>query len=377
MTRARHVVSAALFAVGVVLGCDRDREKGSSDPQSQDGPTLVLLDSVTLAESDSLYVGLPAWIHAAPDGTYLIPDPQTAAVYHFAGDGRYVKRFGRRGKGPGEFSSPGRIALDDSLVYVSDEGLLEVFNYRTGEYVRQLRTGKVWINSLTAKNGRVFFDAVDRVRRSTVAAVGPHDTIKAGGPFPPPLGRSQILDQFLAYTHIAALGGDTIAVAVQNNTSILVGSFDAGTFTAHNVPARVRRGAPDELIATISDDNPAPAQNALYKLSVPSAIGRLPNGQLAYIAADEELVEGGLSARLYVSVIEPKTRKVCRRSRTGRAGPTPMGGVARRYSRCIESERKRVDRRTPRDSAIPDPDQFVRLDHRNRKMIKRHNRSLT
>lgn len=312
MTRSRHVVFAVLFAVGIVLGCDRDAgEKGSADPQSPGGPTLVLLDSITLDESDSLYVGLPGWIHAAPDGTYLIADPQTAAIYHFAGDGRYLKRFGRRGKGPGEFSAPGRIALDDSLVYVGDEGLLEVFNFRTGEYVRQLRIGKVWINSLAAKDGRLFFDAVDRDRKSTVAAVNPHDTIKAGGPFPPPLGRSKILDKVFAYTHIAALGGDTIAVAVQNNTSILVGSFDAGNFTAHNVPARVRMGAPDELLASITDGNPAAAQNALYKLSVPSAIGRLSNGQLAYIAADEEMLENRLIARLYVSVIDTKRDRSC------------------------------------------------------------------
>jgi hypothetical protein len=278
-------------------------------------PSLVLADTVLLKETDSVFVGEPSGFVAAPDGTFLIGDRRTSSVHHFAADGSRIKSFGSAGSGPGEFTAIGRLEVDgDSLVYVDNVRRLEIFDYRTGQFKRRKPVPQVVINSIVAQNGYIYINDVKHGRKHTVAAIrADSDSITYGGPYPSYLGRSRVVDEMFAITLLARIGGgDSLAIAVQGTDHIYLGSFREASFDSVRINVARRQGARRDLLDKIDDTNPAEAaQAALYKSSIPWAIGRLSSGHVAYVAADEFLLTNRLGARLFISLVDPQTGSSC------------------------------------------------------------------
>ncbi|MGH7501768.1 MAG: hypothetical protein ACREL7_08425 [Longimicrobiales bacterium] len=234
-------------------------------------------------------------------------------VHHYAADGSYVGSIGRRGKGPGEFvAQPGVLVVDaDSLLFVKDGALVEIFEYPSGRFRQQAALGGFSVPG-QALDGRLFFGRVDRDRRTTVGALQiTADSPALGGPFPSPLGRSVVLDHMFSYVQVTTLGtDDTVAVAVQGSDYLFVGAFDEPSYDSIHVPVIQRHGARPDLLERITDD-PRTAEPALYQVSVPWALAQLPNGYVAYVAADQELSNNRLLASLYVSVVDTQRRSTC------------------------------------------------------------------
>jgi hypothetical protein len=55
-------------------------------------------------------------------GRIYVLDNQAAAIFAFTKDGRFLKKIGRRGGGPGEFVNPYRIAVGGKNLFVFDKG---------------------------------------------------------------------------------------------------------------------------------------------------------------------------------------------------------------------------------------------------------------
>ena len=110
-------------------------------PQSstaQMGPTLILEESVVLRETDDHYVGQPVSLIPAGDGSFLIADGYSNSVLHFDSRGRFVRTFGRKGDGPGEFRfvSYAGLVAGDVVGIGDDHGLeLELFELRSGAHI--------------------------------------------------------------------------------------------------------------------------------------------------------------------------------------------------------------------------------------------------
>lgn len=51
-----------------------------------------------------------AWVSSGPNGTILVVDPKDAVLRQFSSDGRPIRTFGRKGRGPGEFTRPGWVS---------------------------------------------------------------------------------------------------------------------------------------------------------------------------------------------------------------------------------------------------------------------------
>ncbi len=104
---------------------------------SHAGLALVPLDSVLLAEADTLYVGRPTRLIVDPlDGSFYVTDPFSRRVYRFARDGSPVRTYGRPGRGPGEFNSIfGVVVADDSTLAAPsvDPSAMHLFDRQTGE----------------------------------------------------------------------------------------------------------------------------------------------------------------------------------------------------------------------------------------------------
>jgi hypothetical protein len=62
---------------------------------------------------------------ACDDGTILVADAQDCAIKIFAKDGGFVRSFGRKGAGPGEFSFPSGVCASGGRIFVADK-----FNFR-------------------------------------------------------------------------------------------------------------------------------------------------------------------------------------------------------------------------------------------------------
>ena len=278
-------------------------------------PTLELVDSLVLAESDSLFVGDASGFAAPADGTYLVSDKRNATLHQYEADGRHRRSLGRRGEGPGEWSfGPFRIVLgDDSLLLVTDgTSRIEVLSYPSGVPRAKRATQGRWF--LAGYQGdRTYFANIDRKKRSVIAAtINGSDSSIYGGPYTAAIARSSLVGELLSWMEIAILGGDTIAVASQSSDHIFVGPFPNGPFDSLRVPIAQRRGALPELLSRIDDRNPSTVEQALYRPSYPLALHRLPSsGYLAYVTSDQTLVSSRMTGTIFVSVVDLNNHLAC------------------------------------------------------------------
>jgi len=86
---------------------------------------LKLVQELTLGEDENdenqLFT-MGARVAADENGTMYILDPGNGRVVVFDKDGGFVRTFGKKGQGPGEFQQPNEIVIHDGQVMVVDTG---------------------------------------------------------------------------------------------------------------------------------------------------------------------------------------------------------------------------------------------------------------
>ena len=113
------------------------------------GELLLKLGIKGKAGEDSQTFNKPTDIAWAPNGDFYVSDGYgNSRVVKFTKDGKYIKAWGKPGKGPGEFKLPHSVAVDSKgLVYVSDRGnnRIQIFD-GDGNFLRQ------WTNLGSTQN---------------------------------------------------------------------------------------------------------------------------------------------------------------------------------------------------------------------------------
>lgn len=286
-----------------------------SAPERLPEPTLAirLAGEVTLEESDSSALGAVGGFNLTRDGRYIVADRQRGALIIFGLDGRRERVIGRRGSGPGEWESGpfGVYSYDDSTFAVNDGAQLQVLRLaRPAEAWR--RTQGPMTSVFAARNGVIFSRSIDRTRRSTISRFSrENDSLSFGGPFPPQLGRSRLVDQMLVFVGATMLDGDTVAVFTQGSDYVYFGPF-AGPFDSLLVPATRRRGAMTEALSAVRDDDPGSVMRAAYRASYPFALHPIgSSGLLALLTIDQELLGEHVGGTLQLSVVNLPARRVC------------------------------------------------------------------
>lgn len=66
------------------------------------------------------YIGYAGVMTMAEDGTILVADQQADRIVAFAPDGSFVRTFGRRGQGPGEFQIVALLEVVDGVLWAED-----------------------------------------------------------------------------------------------------------------------------------------------------------------------------------------------------------------------------------------------------------------
>jgi peptidylamidoglycolate lyase len=177
---------AGQFAMPHGLTIDRDDNVWVTDVAlhqvykfSHDGARLLLVKGERgVAGADSAHFNRPTKVAIRSDGDFYVSDGYgNSRVIQFRSDGSFVREWGRKGSGRGQFDVPHAVALDSrGRVYVADRenSRVQIFD-STGHY-------------LTAWTGPEYGRAFD-------VAVGRGDTvfIADGGGIPDPPDRSAVI----------------------------------------------------------------------------------------------------------------------------------------------------------------------------------------
>ena len=126
-------------------------------------------------DEDTPGIGMVYWMGVSPEGTLLLADAISGEAHEFSStDGQYIRSFGRKGSGPGEYMSAYNMAVDpQSQVYLLDQSSGRILRYdRQGQYLNQMRsflTSRV----LTGRGGEVFVLKVNAVKILEVQRLDP------------------------------------------------------------------------------------------------------------------------------------------------------------------------------------------------------------
>jgi hypothetical protein len=274
------------------------------------GPTLQLIDSVTLAETDSAYVGLPTGLFVDTDGSILVSDGFGTRVLNFAGDGRLLRVYGTKGRGPGEFLSPGVVAANDREVFVDDNssGLVTVLDRRTGVFVRsvkrqglaiagELSRDTLWLGLFSAslRTGVARWPSAKNSVERMVTLPGEYIASE----------RLVSIYPFATMTH----WGDTIMAAFVGSPKLLLDTESAGRIDSLILPQKLRRGIPADLEDTLAKMNDP--DDYVRLVSYVRYIHRLPGGEVAVVHYDNTYHGNLLKSDVYVSLLNARRTSAC------------------------------------------------------------------
>ena len=115
---------------------------------NRSGRVEMVLGKKGLAKSDDEFFDRPTDIGFAPNGDIYVTDGYgNSRVMKFSPDGRLLKKWGKKGTGPGEFDTPHSVAVDaKGLVYIADREnkRIQIFD-ADGKFLRQwTHVGAPW-----------------------------------------------------------------------------------------------------------------------------------------------------------------------------------------------------------------------------------------
>ncbi len=146
---------AGMFVQAHGFTIDRDGNIWASDSQGKDGKgqqvfkfspegkILMTLGKAGVAGSGPDTFNGPSDVVIAPNGDIFVADGHggntNARIVKFSKDGKFIKAWGKKGSGPGEFDTPHSIAMDSKgRVFVADRGnnRIQIFD-QDGNFIDQ------------------------------------------------------------------------------------------------------------------------------------------------------------------------------------------------------------------------------------------------
>ena len=142
----RVFLIAGALIVGTIAGCGGDRVlEGIPDDERIPERTIRNAGKVALELRESVELvfdeGMPEirdveWMGISPEGTLLVTDRESHQAHEINyRDNRYIRSFGRTGRGPGEHLSAENMSIDP-------EGRVYLVDGRGGQILRYDRTGR-------------------------------------------------------------------------------------------------------------------------------------------------------------------------------------------------------------------------------------------
>lgn len=301
------LMSLALMACTGACGDARAGESAAAG-------RLVRVDSVTLLESDTAYLGAPLHLTAAADGSLFVSDGLQNYILQFSRTGALVRRFGRPGRGPGELGNPlATTLIGDSVLVVAEWGnrRTSLFEVASGAFAGSVPHQGLpfWME---ARGDTVWMSNVNIPRKTILASwkVG-DDSVRYLGRVPRSYEQAPALMDFHPYATLAR-SGDTMYVGLTGHQAILALRPDGTLVNSVDIPAVRRRGVPANIAQRFLR-NPRGITNEEVASMVSSliALHRLPSGELAAVHLDVTLDGKVITGDGFLSIVSADRTRAC------------------------------------------------------------------
>ena len=273
------------------------------------------LEPVRVQETDTLFVSRPLQIALGPRGHLYLIEGRETRVLDIGPSGRIERVFGRNGRGPGEFESPGAVATSgDTLLAVYDHATKRVtfidIPQWTLKRVSPLLTQ--WPPVIHFADGDLMVTTWDFVTKTSIAKA-----IDGTGAFDerqgviPSLGeQTQMLITGAFWNATFAPVGDEIFAMYEVSNSLYRWKRGARQGREIPLPAVRRRGIPTGFFESLLRD-PANATPAMmFDRSAPVAIA--PVADVVAIVTMDVKVDGDMwSGVHFVTLYDPRRELVC------------------------------------------------------------------
>ncbi len=295
-----------------LVGCSGDRI-GEERKPSIAGPRLRTIDSLVLSEKGGVFVSKPNDILAISDSRVLVSDAAVGRVLEYAADGDLRRTIGGRGRGPGEFASPGWMSLvGDSLLLVQNSPALriEAFDLRSGEWRWGRRFTAKTTTGLASRDGVVLLGLLDATRHSSFVEFP--DTLSelvARGQLPYDAHDDPLLTDAFRLTQLAVHGSRIAQAFEVSNWLFVFGPGPADVDSFHIAVAR-RKGAPTRLLPLLRT-NQSLGMKAVNHVSQPIALGWLDSERVGVVTVDPDRTSPRYRGKAFVSVVNIRRREAC------------------------------------------------------------------
>ena len=289
---------------------------GSRESEAGSNPSfsLALLDSVTLEESDTAYLGAPLHVSAGRDGSLFVSDGLRSQVLQFSRRGDLIRAFGRPGQGPGELAGPSATTVvGDSLLVIAEwgNGRTSVFDVKTGAFRRAVPHEGLPF-SMEARGDTVWISNVNIARKTSLSAwPTAQSAMRYFGEVPKEYHDSPALMEFHPYATVA-LVADTLVVGFTGHRALFRTTMDGAAFDTVEIPAVRRRGVPHDIVARFAKD-PRGISNEEVASMASALVGlhALSSGEIAAVHLDVRLEGKQITADGFVSILSKDLTRAC------------------------------------------------------------------
>lgn len=307
MTRMTSKTSAGppacLLAVSAGLGLPLSAQST--------GPALILEDSVVLQETDEHFLGRPMEMFMGDDGSFFVIDAFAEAILRFDQSGRHIRTYGKRGRGPGEFSHVGIGGFASEVLGVADghppQQEIEFFDVRSGEHLGRVESPG-FVTALAEHKRKLWVGAIEAGSWKALA-VKPLGRLPGGSgpiapdrvPVPKPYVANELIMGMLGVVRLQ-IGEDDLLVGFAGSPFVLRASHDGEVLDTIPLLAAKRRGVPDEdtFIESMTMDEETTYEELFSVASTLVNLSR-SSGYVFTVHEDGELHGQQVSGRIYVS----------------------------------------------------------------------------
>ena len=283
-------------------------------PTAQRG--LRPLEPVRIQETDPLFLANPSRLELGARGHVYVTEVGEARVLDIGPSGRIERAFGRKGQGPGEFSSPTSIAISaDTTLAVYDHGTKRItyIDLRTWKLQRVAPLLTQWPPVIKFAGRDVLVTTWDFEAKTSLArAIEAPGTLDQKQGVIPSLGaQTQMLIQGAFWNSTFAVAGDEVVAMFEVSNSLY--RWKRGTSEVREValPVVRRRGIPPGLFESLLRDPASATPAKLFDRSIPVAIEPVTDDVLAIVTMDAKVDGNQWSAVHHLSLYDRRRERVC------------------------------------------------------------------